>query len=145
MHRTLKEMPGPSAEMTAIASHWDAATHVLRLLNCGHVPPVIIRADGSSEVPDLSVTRGLGGRSAPQPTEHAATLSPGDRLLLISDGVILHGEGKAGLENVGVIDAARRSRSGSAADTVRKIHTAVLEASGGDLSDDATAVCLAVS
>ncbi len=144
MHRTLKEMPGPSAEMTAIASHWDAATHVLRLLNCGHVPPVIIRADGTSEVPDLSATRGLGGRSAPQPTEHATNLSPGDRLVLISDGVILHGEGQAGLESEGVIEAALRSTSGSAADTVRKL-TAVIKASGGDLSDDATAVCLAVS
>jgi hypothetical protein len=54
-------------------------------------------------------------------------------------------EGKAGLGIEGVVEAALRSERGTAADTVRKIHTAVLDASGGDLQDDATVVCLSVS
>jgi hypothetical protein len=33
---------------------------------------------------------------------------------------------------------------GAAAETVRSIHTAVLATSRGELSDDATAVCLSV-
>jgi hypothetical protein len=45
----------------------------------------------------------------------------------------------------GVVDAALRSERASAADTARKVHEAVLEASGGGLADDATVVCLSVS
>ena len=30
MHQTLREMPGPRAEMTALIAHWDPATHALR-------------------------------------------------------------------------------------------------------------------
>lgn len=144
MHRTLKEMPGPRSEMTALAGHWDPAAHLLRLLSCGHVPPVIIRADGTAEEPELSPTRGLGGRSAPKPVELQTDLGPGDRLIMVSDGVVNRGEGKAGLGVDGLVEAAMASERASAADTVRKIHTAVLDASGGDLTDDATAVCLAV-
>jgi hypothetical protein len=44
----------------------------------------------------------------------------------------------------GVVDAALRSERASAADTARKVHEAVLEASGG-LADDASVVCLSVS
>ena len=39
MHRTLREMPGPSAEMTAIVARWDPATFRLEIVNCGHVTP----------------------------------------------------------------------------------------------------------
>jgi hypothetical protein len=45
----------------------------------------------------------------------------------------------------GLIEAALRSERATAADTVRKLQTAVLEASGGELEDDATMVCLSVS
>jgi serine phosphatase RsbU (regulator of sigma subunit) len=145
MHRTLKEMPGPRAEMSAVIGHWDPATHQLRVANCGHVPPIVIR--GGDEVDHLGVQegRGLGGRSRPTPAERSADLRPGDRLLIVSDGVMKGGQGKAGLGMDGVIEAALGSELGSAADTVRKIHTAVLEATGGELDDDATAVCLSIA
>jgi hypothetical protein len=38
-----------------------------------------------------------------------------------------------------------RSERRTAADTVRQVHRAVLEATDGELGDDATAVCLAVA
>ena len=142
MHRTLQEMPGPRAEMTALATHWDPATHELTVANCGHVPPVVIRAGQEPEHLRVTKALGLGGRSSPKPVERSTLLGPGDRLLLVSDGVVK--EGKAGLGMDGVIEAAMRSERGTAADTVRKVHTAVLEAAGGELEDDATAVCLAV-
>ena len=145
MHRTLKEMPGPRSEMTAVIAHWDPASHVLLVVNCGHVAPVILRAGGDTERVESAQTRGLGGRSAPRPAEFESTLGPGDRLLVVSDGVVAGGKGKAGLGFDGLIDAAKSSERASAADTVRKIHKAVLAASDGDLEDDATALCLAAS
>jgi serine phosphatase RsbU (regulator of sigma subunit) len=143
MHRTLREMPGPSAEMTAIAARWDPATFRLTLVNCGHVAPLVIRADSRVEHIDMPAGRGLGGRASSRPVEHATMLEPGDRLILCSDGVISDGAGRAGLGEAGVAQAALRSEYGSAADTVRKIHRAVLEARHEDLQDDATVVCLA--
>lgn len=145
MHRTLKEMPGPQAEMSAVVAHWDPATHELVVANCGHVPPVVIRRGGEPEHLDVPKARGLGGRAAPKPTDRATQLEPGDRLLMVSDGVVRAEKGKAGLGVDGVIEAALRSQRGTAADTVRKIHTAVLENTDGGLEDDATAVCLTVS
>jgi len=44
-----------------------------------------------------------------------------------------------------VATAALGADPGSAADTVRHVHRAVLAASGDGLRDDATVVCLAVA
>ena len=87
--------------------------------------------------------RGLGGRASPRPAELVTTLVPGDRLILCSDGVISDGKGRAGLGYDGVAEAALRSDDGSASDTVRKVHSAVLDACRDGLQDDATVVCLA--
>ena len=71
-------------------------------------------------------------------------LASGDRLVMASDGVVKRGEGQAGLGYDRLGKAALRSERQTAADTVREIHKTVLAASGGDLEDDATAVCLSV-
>jgi serine phosphatase RsbU (regulator of sigma subunit) len=143
MHRALKEMPGPRAEMSAVIAHWDPVSHELLTANCGHVPPVVIRKSGDVEQLRVAEGRGLGGRSRPFPATHRIQLEGGDRLLMVSDGVMVKGEGKAGLGMDGVIAAAFRSERGTAADTIRHVHTAVLDATDGELEDDATAVCLA--
>jgi serine phosphatase RsbU (regulator of sigma subunit) len=142
MHQTLRELPGPRAEMTAVAVRWDPATSELSLANCGHVAPVILRDNGEVEALHTPHGHGLGGRASPKPAERSTSLAPGDRLVLVSDGVIRCGEGNAGLGFEGVVRAALRSERGTAADTVREVHRTVLAESGGDLSDDATAVCL---
>lgn len=106
----------------------------------------MIRADGSTERLEVPPAHGLGGRTSPKPSERTERLEAGDRLILVSDGVIRSGAGQAGLGFDGLIEAACRSERASAADTVRKIHQAVLEAceGAGELDDDATAVCLSV-
>jgi serine phosphatase RsbU (regulator of sigma subunit) len=144
MHQTLREMPGPRAEMTAVAVRWDPATSELTAANCGHLPPVILRGDGQIESIGGHDGHGLGGRATPKPAERATSLVAGDRLVLASDGVVRSGAGQAGLGLDGLVRAALRSERGTAADTVRELHRMVLAASRGDLSDDATAVCLSV-
>ena len=143
MHRTLREMPGPSAEMTAIAMRWDPSSFRLEIVNCGHVPPLVIRTGRSVQRLDMPIRRGLGGRASPRPSELVTTLEPGDRLIACSDGVIADGKGRVGLGHDQVAAAALLADEGSAADTVRKVHRAVLEACDEDLEDDATVVCLA--
>lgn len=142
MHQTLREMPGPRAEMTALISHWDPTTHLLRIVNCGHVAPLILRAGGGDDRLEFARSHGLGSRSAPKPAEHRTRLEPGDRLVLASDGVVENSPGQAGLGEDGLSAAALAAASGSASETVREIHSAVLTTSGGELADDATAVCL---
>jgi serine phosphatase RsbU (regulator of sigma subunit) len=145
MHQALREMPGPRAEMTAVAAIWDPAAERLSIANCGHVSPVILRSDSEPEILNFPKAHGLGGRASPKPLERSATLEAGDRLLMVSDGVIKCGEGKAGLGVEGLIEAALRSERGTAADTVREVHSAVLAVSEGELADDATVVCLSIS
>ncbi|MEA2364377.1 MAG: hypothetical protein QOD71_3522 [Thermoleophilaceae bacterium] len=144
MHQTLREMPGPRAEMTAVVARWEPASAELRVANCGHVAPVILRDGGEVEAMRFPKTHGLGGRASAKPAEKASFLGSGDRLVMVSDGVTAAGDGKAGLGEAGLVEAALRSRRATAADTVREIHKAVLAAAAGELSDDATVVCLSV-
>jgi serine phosphatase RsbU (regulator of sigma subunit) len=106
---------------------------------------VVIRNDGTAEKLKVPKVRGLGGRSAPEPAERSTALAAGDRLIMVSDGVVSEGKKKAGLGIDGLLEAAQRSQSATAPDTVREIHSAVLDATNGELDDDATAVCLAIS
>ena len=145
MHRTLRDMPGPHKEMTALAARWDPASFRLELSNCGHATPLIIRASGERGQVTMPTSRGLGGRASPRPARHETTLEPGDRLVLFSDGVTREGPGEAGMDVEAVAIAALSADPGSAADTVRQVHRAVLAASGDDLRDDATVVCLAIA
>jgi len=144
MHQALREMPGPRAEMTALVAHWDPARGSLRTYSCGHVAPLLIRAGGTHERLECTASAGLGGRSTPIPGTREADLESGDRLVLVSDGVVRAGDGQAGLGDDGLVRAALTAGSDSASETVRAVHGAVLDAARGELTDDATALCLLI-
>jgi serine phosphatase RsbU (regulator of sigma subunit) len=144
MHRTLREMPGPHLEMTALIALWDTTRRQITVTDCGHIRPILIRADGRAEQLEMPRGRGLGGRATPRPRELSLALETGDRFVLLSNGVLKQ-KGETLLSVSDVTEACLSSEWATAADTVRKVHDAVLERSDADLSDDATVVCLAVS
>jgi PAS domain S-box-containing protein len=76
--------------LARIARHPDvpAGTRVLRWSNAGHLPPVLLAADGTTSLlatrPDLML-----GIDADAPrTDHTAELDDGDTLLLVTDGLV---------------------------------------------------------
>jgi serine phosphatase RsbU (regulator of sigma subunit) len=55
--------------------------------NAGHPPPVLLSADGSTQLLDTTPDLLLGLQAAPR-TDHTAELSPGDTLVLYTDGLV---------------------------------------------------------
>ena len=124
-------MSGVSRQLSAVA--------------CGHSPMIVLRASGQVEHLAGDSDTALGGRAKPKPAEEETTLQSGDRVILVSDGVIdrpMRDGGRLGLD--GVAAAAQQPDTDGAAATVRAIHDAVLTASDADLDDDAAVICLAL-
>jgi sigma-B regulation protein RsbU (phosphoserine phosphatase) len=71
---------------TLFFGHYEDASRRLRYANCGHAPPILLRADGSLE--RLGVTAGAVGLFEQWTcTVRDVTLGPGDLLAIFSDGV----------------------------------------------------------
>ena len=82
----------PDHFCTGVLCRLNAETGVLHWVNCGHPPPLLIRAervlDGALDShPQPPI--GLAGQLAPAARQvHERTLEPGDRVLLYTDGVV---------------------------------------------------------
>lgn len=71
---------------TLFFGHYEEAGRRLRYANCGHAPPILLRADGTLE--RLGVTAGAVGLFAEWTCSvREVTLGPGDLLTIFSDGV----------------------------------------------------------
>ncbi len=65
----------------------DAATGVMHLTNAGHLPPCLLRADGSVEQLEFADGPPLGLASEGRRAE-ALTLATGDTLVIVTDGLV---------------------------------------------------------
>jgi sigma-B regulation protein RsbU (phosphoserine phosphatase) len=76
----------PEHYVTLFLAVYDDATRTLRYANCGHNPPMLLRADGRLErlVPTAPVVGLIDDWSC---VAADATLGAGDTLLVVSDGV----------------------------------------------------------
>jgi serine phosphatase RsbU (regulator of sigma subunit) len=133
----------PGADfVTGLLLDLDVDTGVGTILNAGHPPPLLLRDGAVSELV-LPAALPLGLVVPGRYAVHPIRLLPGDRLLLFTDGITeahRRGEPEFGYRRLAALLAEHRHDP--PAELVRHITRAVTEACRGELSDDATAVCL---
>jgi serine phosphatase RsbU (regulator of sigma subunit) len=122
--------------VTGLLGRIDLRTGSLEIVNAGHVPPYLAR-DGRVRPVQLPVDlpMGLFAESPYRGTELG--LSPGDRLVVVTDGMLERNAASVDLPAV-----IEQTRSLHPREAVRAMADAVLEATGHALSDDATVLCL---
>jgi serine phosphatase RsbU (regulator of sigma subunit) len=122
--------------VTGLLGRLDLHTGSLELVNAGHVAPYLAR-DSHVDSVDLPVDlpMGLFADSAYRGTR--LTLSPGDRLVIVTDGML-----ERNAANIDLAAAIQGTRSLHPREAVRALADTALEATGHALSDDATVLCL---
>jgi serine phosphatase RsbU (regulator of sigma subunit) len=147
MHEVVSALGNPDFFVTALIARWYGATKTLRWINCGHPAAYVAGTDGElrplagADAPALGSRDGFPQR--PEPGE--LQLQPGERLILVTDGIThrhTKDGGQFGAE--GLQAAVAASGDGSAAATTMAIQRAVASAWEEPLEDDATVVVLAV-
>jgi phosphoserine phosphatase RsbU/P len=138
VNKLFYESTPPEHFATLFFGVYDDRTRRLSYANCGHLPPLLVRGDGSIE--RLMPTATVIGVFKDWSTEECAVdLRPGDTLVLFSDGVT-----EAGIDHGtefgedGLLELIEKARGQSAAALVDRIVGAV----AGDRHDDVTAVAL---
>jgi len=119
---------------------YDDRTRRLRYVNCGHLPPFLLRADGTLErLPATATVLGIFGNWTCE--ERTVDLHAGDTLVLFSDGVT-----EAGIETEeefgedGLLSVIQ-SLAGSSAEA---LVAGVINAVAGEKQDDVTVVAVRV-
>lgn len=146
MDDTVRAAASAGRTVTAIIGRWHGPSSTFSWINCGHPLPVVVTPEGDLE--ELAPLTGALGApdGAPQLRVNRRRLTPGERLILHSDGVIGRAtrDGRPfGLE--GIRRAVAQAPSASAPATVRAIEDAVADAAPGPLEDDATLLVLVPS
>jgi serine phosphatase RsbU (regulator of sigma subunit) len=112
------------------------------VVNAGHPLPTLVR-DGRIEPVGLDADLPLGVDPATVYQVQQLKLRPGDRLVLLSDGVLEAApEGGSGYGAVRLEALLRASRELAPYEVARLVVDEVIAHRAGDLADDLTAVCL---
>lgn len=132
---------------TALVAELDLDTGVLRYLNAGHPPAVLLRAGRVVEYLDrlCGLPLGLGHLGRPRRDPETVRLQPGDRMLFYTDGVTeaRNTEGEMfGLDQLIRLVEFHESAGLSTPETLRRITRALMHHQNGRLSDDATLLLL---
>ena len=121
---------------TGMIGRLDLNTGVLALVNAGHVAPYLCR-DGSAAAVTLPVNVPMGMFADTHYRWHDVVLQPGDRLVLVTDGMLERDA--AGLN---LVEEIARTRSLHPRETTRRLTDMVLGVFGHSLADDATVMVL---
>ncbi|WP_239163528.1 PP2C family protein-serine/threonine phosphatase [Paractinoplanes rishiriensis] len=134
---TVAEHAGARGDyVTAVLGRLNLRTGVCALLNAGHIPPFLVRS-GDTSLLRLPDNFPLGMFTEAQYREGEITLQPGDRLVVVTDGMRERNAASFDLE------AMLRSLGDlHPREAVRALADAVLEVAGPTLADDATLLIL---
>jgi serine phosphatase RsbU (regulator of sigma subunit) len=143
MDKTVREI-SDEATITATIGFWVPPTSTFTWISCGELGPIVVDARGEADLleghhlPALGTADGLGDVEVRE-----RRLVDGDRLVLVSDGIIDRTtEAGGALSIAGVVDAIRDAPFASAAGAVSAVEAVVRAMSDEELLDDATIAVL---
>ena len=122
--------------VTGLIGRVDLRTGTLQLTNAGHVAPYLVRGPHTRPL-DLPVDLPLGLFDEATYRTSRVDLEPGDRIVFLTDGMLERNAVAVDLPAVIAETRALHPR-----EAVRALADCVLDATGGELSDDATVLCL---
>ncbi len=141
---------GESSYATLFFSDYDDSTRRLHYVNCGHLPPLLLRAGGNARLQDSAVpgvellrpTCPVVGLFENWQCETAEVdLAPGDTLVLYTDGVT-EAEDKAGEQfgECGLVEILNSNAHLPVEPLLERVVAAVQKFSAGQQQDDITLV-----
>ncbi len=133
---SLAENSSPGEFVTGQLLRLDLTTGAAAIVNAGHPFPLRLR-DGRVEEIELRVEAPFGVVPGKSFEVQAFPLEPGDRIVLLTDGMQ-----ERNAVNLDVAAALADTAALHPREVVHALGAAVLDATDGDLRDDATMVCL---
>ena len=125
-----------SGFVTGLVGRIDLRARTATIVNAGHPLPLRLR-DGRVDHVPLEADPPFGTFPGYEYRVQTLPLDPGDRLLLFTDGMVERNTTDVDVEAMVASGARMHPR-----EAVQHLTQAILEATGGRLQDDATALCL---
>lgn len=135
-HEALVANVGLDQFVTGQITRVDLVTETAQVINAGHPLPYRVRDGRASEVP-LSPELPFGAVEDATWAVQELPLEPGDRLVFLSDGLLERGPAQLKIEAILEDSADLHPR-----EAIQQLMHQVLDAAGGELEDDAAALCL---
>jgi serine phosphatase RsbU (regulator of sigma subunit) len=132
----LAENAAPGQFVTGQLMQVDLGTGKAVIVNAGHTLPLRLR-NGRVEEVDLRIEAPFGVLPGKAFEVQSFPLDPGDRIVFLTDGMQ-----ERNAASFDVAAALAASVDLHPREVVHELGSAVLKATGGDLKDDATMVCL---
>jgi serine phosphatase RsbU (regulator of sigma subunit) len=147
MHETVRRLDNSDFYVTAWVARWHAPASRLRWVNCGHPNPFLATRDGNVDELTGQHHAALGtGDREPRFEPSERLLNPGERLILVTDGVTeRRTEGGGRFGSGGVRQAVADAEDATAAATAMAIQQAITNCWREPLEDDGTVVVMAVN
>lgn len=143
VNHLLRESSHPGQFATLFLGVWSDASRRLSYINCGHNPPLVLRAGGEVEWLESTATV-IGVFEDWDCALGRTALAPGDVLLAYSDGVT-EAEGDEGLfGNERLVEAVRARRADGPGAIVDEVLARVQAFEAGPPTDDLTLMAMRV-
>ena len=122
--------------VTGLLGRLDLRTGVMALVNAGHIAPFLARAGSVARV-ELPVDLPFGIFADSPYRASDLRLEPGDRLVLVTDGML-----ERSAAALDLVEEITQTRALHPREATRHLADNVLEVAGPDLADDATLLVL---